>query len=485
MSLPLTSLRLSGHRPYQRLKRLLFATLLAVLFIVVCVVKPLRKFAVYYTVSFIPASINDSDRPPSYTNLREWEQNLPQHDLDLPFPEGKTGRYVLFSSSRVELLGWNNKLIMVLMDSWLAYKSNRTYVFHDFAWSDKHYPWPAHKFREWTPHTPLNALISGPSVGGAWEDGDLSPRAVSNQWFDVVCPKAERRYINTHDVKPAIYWEDGAVIFAHWQKILIEAPERCIEVVAPSLKEDAYPQIFDLYLWGSTRSLSLWEEFKSSPVSRLLTASKIVDFAIENNEPLFLPRGQRPLTTTISETPFDRVISIHIRRGDFKTKCRDFWTWSSTFYSWNLLPFLPDRFDPPPGSSWGGNTEENLPIYIDRCYPEIPALLDKVKATREGFVSSAQPGELAYLDTVYIMTNDRTPWLDDLKAALKADGWRMVITSNDLTLNAEQKDVGMAIDMEIGRRSAVFIGNGWSSFSSNVVHQRLVDGREPISIRFL
>jgi hypothetical protein len=45
--------------------------------------------------------------PPTLTRLKQWERNLPQHDLDLPFPEGRTGRYVKFSN-QVKRLGWNN-----------------------------------------------------------------------------------------------------------------------------------------------------------------------------------------------------------------------------------------------------------------------------------------------------------------------------------------------------------------------------------------
>jgi len=51
----------------------------------------------------------DLDHPPTYKKLKEWEYNLPQHNLDLPFPEGRTGRYVLFKN-QIEGLGWNNEL---------------------------------------------------------------------------------------------------------------------------------------------------------------------------------------------------------------------------------------------------------------------------------------------------------------------------------------------------------------------------------------
>jgi len=51
----------------------------------------------------------DRDYPPNYKKLRKWIHDLPQHNLSLPFPEGKDGRYVKFSC-QVQQLGWNNLL---------------------------------------------------------------------------------------------------------------------------------------------------------------------------------------------------------------------------------------------------------------------------------------------------------------------------------------------------------------------------------------
>jgi len=92
-----------------------------------------------------------------------------------------------------------------------------------------------------------------------------------------------------------------------------------------------------------------------------------------------------------------------------------------------------------------------------------------------------------------------------MKPFLQSSGWHTIVTTQDLELDQEQKDVGMAVDMEYARKAAVFIGNGvrqhlislsytaidksgmflqWSSFTSNIVHRRLVDGKPPISSRF-
>jgi hypothetical protein len=47
--------------------------------------------------------------PPTYHWLLEWEKALPQHNLSLSYPEGKSGRYVKFSTE-IQMLGWNNCL---------------------------------------------------------------------------------------------------------------------------------------------------------------------------------------------------------------------------------------------------------------------------------------------------------------------------------------------------------------------------------------
>ncbi|PPQ68117.1 hypothetical protein CVT26_005738 [Gymnopilus dilepis] len=518
------------HRSRQWGPWLFFAALLFVTYSA-GIINKLSVYYAHYTSQFSyshrPAD-NKYDRPPTYTELREWEMKLPQHSLDLPFPEGKTGRYVLFSNSRAHPVGWNNKLNDMLMNTWLAHASNRGYVFHDFFWTKSHYPWPASSYpHDWIPRTPLNALISGPSAGGPWEDGDTAPRAISEAWFDVVCPKYERKIIHTREIKPQLSSADGEVIFMTWKKLLSDTPERCVEVVAGTSEEEPFPETFDVWFWSTDRSVSLWDEFKVSPVSRLLRTSPVVQDAIDSNLRLFSTkasqqvvgqiRGKQSSSSQALIDPFDRVLSIHVRRGDFKEACLEHAAANDTFYNWNLLSFLPDKFYPPPpplGTTLppGENTPENQAVFLDRCLPSAESIVDKVRKARNDYhfqggvkssesvgavaplklnkrpssltSSSAQKGKKGHLDVLFIMSNDHTEWLDDLKRKFMKDGWARIITSRDLRLNAEQKEVSVAVDMDIGRRSAVFIGNGWSSFTSNVVHRRLVDGKEPISIRF-
>jgi hypothetical protein len=363
-----------------------------------------------------------------------------------------------------------------LMNTWLAHESNRAYVFHDFVWTKSHYPRPSSAYRDWVPRTPLNAFISGPSAGGPWELSDNAPRSVSEDWFNTVCPKSERRYINTRDLKPPLRSADAKVVFETWQKLLSDAPEKCVEVVPASEDEDPFPETFDIWFWSGERSVSLWDAFKVSPVSRLLGTSRLVESAIDENRRLFFTKNHPPSTD-----PFDNVLSIHVRRGDFKEACLEHAAENSTFYNWNLLPFLPDKFYPPPADvdmvpDKSNITSEKENLYLARCLPSAAAIAQKVRTARkeylknsllsapDSFVNLNSRHSKRLLDVLYIMTNDSTEWLDDLKELLRKDGWGRIVTGRDLKLNAEQKDVGVAVDMDIGRRSAVFIGNGVRPF---------------------
>ncbi|KAF9538706.1 hypothetical protein CPC08DRAFT_508566 [Agrocybe pediades] len=274
----------------------------------------------------------DLDSPPTFEKLWKWEDDLPQHDPDLPFPEGRMGRY-LFFDCQIQGLGWNNQLNEVLMNAWLAYKSKRAYVFHHYRWKPEYYPWPERKSPRWPPLTPANALMSGPAVGGPFDPGDNdAPRSVNIKYFNQVCPPSSRRVINTKELKSEIRWEAGDVIFSRWEKLLREAPERCIEIQPESQETDGFPQVFDLFLWGLDRILPLWKGFRDSPISRLLCPSPVVQSTVDRNTYLFLPRGPRP-ELPVSNNPYDRMLAIHLRRGDFKKACLDLANWNSTFYS--------------------------------------------------------------------------------------------------------------------------------------------------------
>ena len=191
----------------------------------------------------------------------------------------------------------------------------------------------------------------------------------------------------------------------------------------------------------------------------LLATSPVVESAIYRNEYLFQSRGPSP-PPEAPRNVYDRMLAIHLRRGDFQEACLDLANWNSTLYSWNLHPSLPDKFDNPSGYTWGKNTPENVDFYLKRCYPTDEAIIDKIEDSKYDYIQATKPREPRYLDTLFILTNDKTGWVNSMKPFLRTHGWHTIVTTQDLELDQEQKDVGMAVDMEYARKAAVFIGNG-------------------------
>jgi 2-succinyl-5-enolpyruvyl-6-hydroxy-3-cyclohexene-1-carboxylate synthase len=89
---------------------------------------------------------------------------------------------------------------------------------------------------------------------------------------------------------------------------------------------------------------------------------------------------------------------------------------------------------------------------MKHCFPTIRQIVDKVNEVQK--VSDG-------LRNVYVMTNAAVPWLEELKAVLmKVYNWDQVASTEDLELSWEQKHIAQTVDMMIGQRAQVFIGNG-------------------------
>ncbi|KAJ1304800.1 hypothetical protein OPQ81_005936 [Rhizoctonia solani] len=363
------------------------------------------------------------------------ESQLPQHNLSARYPEGRDGRFVRFSN-QVWGLGWNNLLQERLLNTILAYESDRAPVFSPFeAW--------AHPPRDDKTPTgerkvlviPSNALFSGPAAGAPWGPGDHHPRAISDKWWNVVCPLWKRKVIKADEIVEQIGKElDGVTVLNEWTSLLKDIPEKCVEIIGT--------QVFDFYLIGSTRLLPLWDRFSNHPVIQLLDDSEIVKAAVANNMP-----------------------KLQALNG--------------TFTGWNQLPQLLDKFDPPPRGDieWGTNTPEIAEYYLKRCLPTPAQVASRLRAIR---------AENRHISRVFVATNAEERYLSELRVVLAADGWApdAIITSEDLELNWQATSVAMAVDMAILSRAEVFVGNGFSSMTSNVVMRRLTSGMGSDSTRF-
>ncbi|KAH9960224.1 hypothetical protein BGW80DRAFT_1256285 [Lactifluus volemus] len=112
----------------------------------------------------------------------------------------------------------------------------------------------------------------------------------------------------------------------------------------------------------------------------------------------------------------------------------------------NGFPRLPDRLLSPAAHSRGNAPPEELARYRARCFPEIDQIISRV---RDGM-----------------------------------DEWEHIGTSRDLRLARERRHNFQVVDMAIAQRSEVFLGNGFSSMTSNVVMLRAAQGMDWNKTRF-
>lgn len=67
-----------------------------------------------------------------------------------------------------------------------------------------------------------------------------------------------------------------------------------------------------------------------------------------------------------------------------------------------------------------------------------------------------------HVNVLFILTNDRSPWLEELKEELRRYDWKIVTSHQLVFKTAQEQDVSMAIDMDLARKAAIFLGNGVS-----------------------
>lgn len=189
--------------------------------------------------------------------------------------------------------------------------------------------------------------------------------------------------------------------------------------------------------------------------------SSLVELAFDTNRELFLPSTTlKPYLSSLPSTlhqseryaPIPGLLALHIRRGDFVRHCKRLAGWEAHLSGYNGFPSLPDH-ELRPANMAALSSDE---LYRLRCFPGIDEIVKKIEDVRS---TEASRG----LSNIYIMTNAPSAWILDLKVALlKAGEWENVVSSRDLLVNQEQEYVKQAVDMLIGQRAQVFIGNGVS-----------------------
>ncbi|KAF9219945.1 hypothetical protein BS17DRAFT_788327 [Gyrodon lividus] len=450
-----------------------------------------------------PSEGNTTDHslPPLYEAYHDFERHLPQHNLSLSFPEGRDVKF-FWAANHVTASGWGNAMQEILINALLAHATNRAFVFDNFTW-DRNGPDYAEFNGKLIPaRIPLSALVSGPIIGSSFDPGDPTPRAVSREYFKTVCPDPtviDSMTINEHlRLDPDV---PASQIFDKWVEKLNSINDPCVEIQQSSF------QIFEIWLFGSERILSLWPRLSKSPILRNFSWSPLVLQTFSRNAELFgatstsfrfLPSYLRPsaapptlaglqnvdpILPAPKTDPIPGLLVLHIRRGDFAGHCSHLANWSADWNGFNKFAALPDKFRVPVDGGEGETTERNMQMYLQRCFPTIEQIIERVRDVLAD--QKRLYGNKKELKRIYIMTNGDVEWLKQLKEALmEVKKWNAVVSSRDLRLGWEAKHVSQTVDMLVGQRAQVFIGNGFSSLTSNIVMFRMLRELPPEDTRF-
>ncbi|KAI5118047.1 hypothetical protein M0805_005895 [Coniferiporia weirii] len=409
-------------------------------------------------------SVEPSVLPPNFERFYEIERNYPQHNASLPFPEGENGRYMWVSNQHWGL-GWNNIFGPLYMMSHVAYLSNRAYVFEPYTWHKGPEPFVDYNGHLIPSRIPLAALVQGPIAGGNFPPEHPAPRAVSEEWFKKVCPEERRTKVGIKDLNEGL---NGATVQAVVEKYvdkLLNMPEGCVEL------NGGMEHPFDWQHFGDPNIETTWPTLRESPVLTEFNWSPLVLAALRTNAAGVAPvLGEDPPPNNVPD-----LMAVHIRRGDYDAHCAHLANWSSPYMGWNQIPGVADRFVIPPGGGWGENTPENIAIYMDHCWPDIERIAARVQESRYQWEARGTDEGAHPIRRLYILTNGDREWVAKLKSRIMEDGnWDQIYTSRDMQLSLEQKYIAQAVDMAIAQRAAVFIGNGFSSLTANVVLLRRV-----------
>ncbi|KAF9260588.1 hypothetical protein L218DRAFT_1002551 [Marasmius fiardii PR-910] len=411
--------------------------------------------------------------PPTFDDIRDYERHLPQHNVTEALfdaslqPQGR--RKYLRLEGGAWGVGLNNVLQQVFHLSFLAHKSGRVYVFEDYTWSHLPFRYTLYDYALRPTTLPLNAIISGASAGGITSpDGANTFRSVSLEFFDSVCPKQERVVIDCAEAPTESEVSQGTELIDWWlERLRSVEDEPC--VVIHSTK---HHMVFDFMYFGSKLPLSVLPSLTSSPILSYFSWSPIVLSAVARNFALLQPSDPRKILDGGSSSTLKGLIAVHLRRGDFKHHCLFLHKHRAHYVSINQYPPLPDKFTPPSKP----DSDSTLKSYVQHCIPEIDHIQKRLHQIR-----TVNPS----LNRVYLLSNGSKSWLSTLTKKLKEDGWTDVAKTNDLQLDSQQTQVSGAVDMAIAGKAEVFVGNGFSSLTANIVMLRLAKGLKPDSNRFL
>ncbi|KAF8069984.1 hypothetical protein FPV67DRAFT_1623431 [Lyophyllum atratum] len=354
-------------------------------------------------------------------------------------PENK---YVFFK--QLQGAGFNNQAQEIILFHHLALLTGRVYVYQPIIWRP----------RGSEATVPLSAFMPG-----------VTRNSISAAVFEEACSPEETKHVNIHVNNPSL-WE--------YTKQSLSGNEKCIFV-------DNWILNWDFLASSALRDI--WPDFQKYLADYFQWSDPIRTIAFRTRAALSLQWDWDP-----SITDGEPYVALHFRRGDFEGHCQSLAETHTGFTTWATLPSLETSIYPPALDT------SNQTSVTDHCYPSLNRILDIIDS-----VVRDKP----HLRTLHVLHDGA--WDHPLvyaqhyklKAALtdsaraKSAGWvggpmKRVTHSGQVPIKWGEADWAVTVDVELARRAEVFIGNGYSSLSTQVIALRLgADGGRAEDITLL
>lgn len=131
-----------------------------------------------------------------------------------------------------------------LLNTYIAHEANRAYVFtpfttdlndNDFVPIEADSQLYAFGYKVGPARVPLTAFVNSPTTGAPWPPGDRTPRSVSLEWWDHICPPNERLHLNVSIVNQMLginmKKDQGKVIVQKWSQYLKNLEHSCVNLL--------------------------------------------------------------------------------------------------------------------------------------------------------------------------------------------------------------------------------------------------------------
>jgi len=339
-------------------------------------------------------------------------------------------KYVKFR--QLQGAGFNNQAQEILLYHHLALQTSRIYVYQSLIWRP----------RGENATVPLSAFLRGPTEG-----------TISDAVFDQVCPP-----------ETVVHVKLRADHMDQWNyaKEILNRKDRCVVV-------DDW--IFNWNYLASPGIHTIWPSFRKYLSNHFKWSDNVLTIVNRTETKLKL----RPQFDTTAEG--EPYMAIHLRRGDFENHCKYLAEIRQGFTTWATLPLLQPAILSPSLDVY------NASSIIEHCYPTLHRILEAI---------SQQAQDRPHLKTLHVLHDGAwdhpTVYLQFYKLAealtnadwAKQEGWQggpmlRVTHSAEVPITAGERDWSVCVDVELARRAEVFIGNGYSSLSTQVVALRLGD----------